>query len=115
MKLVPLRRGYASSLARAGAILGLLIHLLPFAAAIPRPARGGSVDRTPAMVLARCRQAQTDGVADDRPSPSAPALAPAPTPTALAPDPAGCSIVDVWDGLASPPIPGTLSRSPPAS
>ena len=115
MNLASLRRGHSSSLARAGAILGLLIYFLPFVAAIPRPSRAGSVDRTPGMVLARCRQAQADVAAEDRPSPSAPALAPARTPAVLAPDPAGCSVVDVWDGLASPPIPRTLSRSPPAS
>ena len=61
-------RGRSSAQARAGAILGLLVYLvLPLAAAMPRPGRGGAVDRTPGIVLARYRQAQADVAADDRP------------------------------------------------
>jgi len=110
-------RGRSSTLARVGAILGLLIYFLPLAAALPRSARGGLVDRTPGIVLARYRQAQTDVTADDRPLPprSAPALTPACMPAVLAPDPTGCSSVDVWDEIVSPPLPGSPSRSPPVS
>jgi hypothetical protein len=109
-------RGRSSAQARAGAILGLLVYLvLPLAAVMPRPARGGAVDRTPGLVLARYRQAQADVAADDGspPRPSTSVLTPACVPAVLAPDPTGCSIVNVRDEVASPPIPERLSRSPP--
>ena len=57
------RRAFAG----AGAILGLLVYLLPLAAAMPRPGWGGAADRTPGIVFARYRQAQTDVATDDRP------------------------------------------------
>ena len=106
-----------STRAVAGAVLGLLIYLLPLAAAIPRPGWGGAADRTPGIVLARYRQAQADVAADDRPvpRPSTTALVPASTPAVLAPDPTGCSSVGVWDEVASLPLPGSPSRSPPRS
>jgi hypothetical protein len=94
-----------------------VIYFLPLAAVLPRSARGGSVDRTPGVVLARYRQAQAAVAADDRPlsPPSAPALTPACMPAVLAPDPTGSSSVGVWDDVASPPLPEGASRSPPAS
>ena len=110
-------RGRSSTLTRAGALLGLLIYLLPLAAALPRSARGGAIDRTPGIVLARYRPAQADVAADDRPlpPPSTPALTPACRPAVLAPDPTGWSSVDPRDVVASLSLPGFLSRSPPVS
>jgi hypothetical protein len=104
-------------MARAGALLGLLIHVLPLAAALPPSGRSGAADRAPGIVLARYRQALADAPADDRslPPPSVPALLPACLPAVRAPDPAGCSRVDVWDEHASPSLSGSPSRSPPAA
>jgi hypothetical protein len=110
-------RGRSSALARAGAVLALIIHFLPLAAALPPSGRGAAVDRAPGIVLARHRQALADAPADDRPLPprSAAALPPACMPAVRAPGPTGCSRVDVWDERASPSLPGSPSRSPPAA
>ena len=111
------RRRRPSALAGAAAILGLLVYLLPIAAAMPRPALGGAADRTPGIVFARHRQVQLDAVSDDRPAPGphAPTLPSACVPAVRVPEPSGCSSAgDSRHGLAAHrPLPGT-PRSPPA-
>ena len=102
--------------AGAGAILGLLVYLLPLAAAIPRPGWGGPVDRAPGIVVARYRQAQLDAAADDRPAPQPPVLALpfACMPAVLASDPTGCSGEGtVRDDFSSRPVAAGAPRSPP--
>ena len=111
------RHHHPTTCAGAGAILGLLIYLLPLAAAMPRPGWGGGVDRTPGIVFARYRQAQLDVEADDRPvpRPPAPALPYACMPAVIAPELTGCwgRRGDVRDDLASGPLPAGAPRSPP--
>ncbi len=116
MRPGPRRRHRPKTYARAGAVLGLIIYLIPLAAAMPRTGRGGAVDRAPGIVLARYRQAQLDVAADDRPvlRPPALALPPACMPTVLVPDPAGCEGEgSLRDDVASRPLPAGAPRSPP--
>lgn len=104
-------------LAAVGAMLGLVVYLLPVYAAAPRPGPGGAGDRTHAIVFSRHRQAQLDVVADDRPlpRPTVSAVPPACVPEVLAPAVAGGSVAgDAVTDLASGSAPPGRPRSPPA-
>jgi hypothetical protein len=102
-------------LAKVGAVVGLLVYLLPIYAAVPRPGQAGGGDRAPGIVFARYRPAQLDAATDEGPlpRPSVSALPLATVPATLVPELTGSSRGGDGGALASRPASPGRSRSPP--
>jgi hypothetical protein len=106
-----------SAVGAARAMLALLLYLLPLYGLAARSGSGGTFDRAPGIVVARCRHAQLGLVMDGRPVPQpSTAALPAGMPAVRTPDSGPCSTAgDAPGALVSRAPAPTVSRSPPLS